>query len=280
MTLGALYWTSFPVIVSMLAWAFLVHVSMLEHLAWSNWTASFLLNFVDNQYNQNVYIKSSCLCISIDAPFHNLIDNSSENWSSSWNVESQTNPCFNPDCQDAALWIHKETDPCSHDLHPGCHGHEWYTTQLQSEVQGGRDVGHCVPLTSWVIFLLTRWASEILTIDLIFHPTRLTVAVLTLSFGGLINVIGYKDTLPVRTGHILIVITLGVLGGNTGVFCSDIRWHASLQFGNVTKGIRSLNSIRWSSCCCCPWFGSVGTALCFCLPPEYDKTVESCTRCI
>lgn len=82
------------------------------------------------------------------------------------------------------------------------------------------------------------------SIDLIFHPTSLTVAAPTLSFGGFINVVGYKATLPVRTRHILVVITLGVLGGNTGVLCHDICWHAAVQFGNVAKSVRSLYGIR------------------------------------
>lgn len=62
-------------------------------------------------------------------------------------------------------------------------------------VQEEGDGEQNVPLTSWV----ARWPSTMLSIDLIFHPTSVTVAVPTLSFGGLINVIGYKATLLVHT---------------------------------------------------------------------------------
>lgn len=91
---------------------------------------------------------------------------------------------------------------------------------------------------------------QLLSIDLIFHPTSLTAAAPALSFACLIDVIGHKAALPVRTRHILIIVTLGILGGSTGILCHDVCWHAAAQstlrqFGtcNVTKGVRSLYGI-------------------------------------
>lgn len=83
-----------------------------------------------------------------------------------------------------------------------------------------------------------------LSVDFVFHPADLTVAAPTLSLGGLIDVVDYKATLPVGIRHILIVITLGLQGSNSGVLSHDIGWNAAVQFGNVTKGVRSLNGIR------------------------------------
>lgn len=82
-----------------------------------------------------------------------------------------------------------------------------------------------------------------LSIDLIFHPTSLTAAALTLRPAGLIDVIGHEATRPVRAGHILIIITVGVLGGSTEVLGHDVCLHAAVrrQFGNVAEGIGSLH---------------------------------------
>lgn len=106
-----------------------------------------------------------------------------------------------------------------------------------------------------------------LSIDLIFHPAGLNVAALALSFGSLINVISYKATLPVSARHVLVVVTLGILGRGLGVFCHDMRRGRAVQFGHVTKGIRSLHGIRWRRGRR-QWFLSAAAALCLRFPPK------------
>ena len=109
-------------------------------------------------------------------------------------------------------------------------------------------------LSNWVIFDSSYEADghsrrpntlQVLSIDLIFHPTGLPA----LSSAGLIDVVGHKAALPVRAWHVLIIVTLGVLVGSTGVFCHDGCRHGAgrstnvRQFGNVTEGVRSRDGI-------------------------------------
>lgn len=122
----------------------------------------------------------------------------------------------------------------------------------------------------------TQWISTALSIDLVFHPTSLTAATSTLSSAGLVNVIGHKPALPVRAWHILIIVTLGVLGRSAWVFCHDVCCHTAVQssvrqFVNVTKCVRSLYGARWS-CCWHPGFGSAGITFSFCLPPACEHS--------
>lgn len=69
---------------------------------------------------------------------------------------------------------------------------------VQSAVEEGRDDEHCTPLASCVAVFNQTAITGASSIDLIFHPTTLTVAAPTLRFGGLINVISYKATLSVH----------------------------------------------------------------------------------
>lgn len=93
------------------------------------------------------------------------------------------------------------------------------------------------------------------------------MAALALRFGNLVNVIGYKATLPVGAWHILIVITLGILGRGWVVLCHDVRWRGAVQFGDVAKGVWPLHGIRRRGGHC-PRFLSAAAAVRFRFPPE------------
>lgn len=109
---------------------------------------------------------------------------------------------------------------------------EWKSldhTTLQSGVELERDEHWLLP--------------PALPVDFILHPAAAAVAAPTLSFGALVNIVGDEAALPLWAWHILIITALGVLGRNAGVLCRHVRRRATVQFGNVAKGVRSLYGV-------------------------------------
>lgn len=89
-----------------------------------------------------------------------------------------------------------------------------------------------------------RWLlTPALPVDFILHPAAVATAAPTLSFGALVNIVGDEAALSLWARHILIIIALGVLRRKAGVFCRHVRRGATVQFGNVAKGVRSLYSV-------------------------------------
>lgn len=108
--------------------------------------------------------------------------------------------------------------------------------------------------------------SPVLPVDFILHPAAAAAAAPTLSFGALVNIVGDEAALPLWAWHIFIIIALGVLGRKARV-CRHVRRRATVQFGNVAKGIRSLYGIWWD-CTAHLRIRSAGVGLC--LPPGGD----------
>lgn len=122
-------------------------------------------------------------------------------------------------------------------------------TTSQSAAEAVRDAERSISPSAFFppksfFFFRVRWLSSMLSVDFIFHPAAPTAASPTLSFGVLVNVIGDEAALPLRARHVLVIVALGVLGRGARVRHGRVRRGATVQFGDVAKGVRSLHGVR------------------------------------
>lgn len=79
-------------------------------------------------------------------------------------------------------------------------------------------------------------------VDFVLHPAA--AAAPTLSFGALVNVVGDEAALRLRARNVLVIVALGLPGRKAGVLRRPAGGRATVQFGNVAKGVRSLHGVR------------------------------------
>lgn len=100
-----------------------------------------------------------------------------------------------------------------------------------------------------------RLLSPASPVDFVLHPAAPAAAAPTLSFGALVNVVGDEAALRLRARNVLVIV---------GVLRRHVSGRATVQFGNVAKGVRSLYGVRRDRA---PHlrFGSAGVG-----PPGWD----------